>query len=71
MDKTEAFKIVFEELKKCNVFCGIYDAKNGNESFMHGISMVMESIAYGIDAETGDNFSDLFTSNLIASEERK
>lgn len=70
MDKTEAFKIVFEELKKCELFCGRYDAKNGNDSYMHGVSSVMESIAYRIDENVGDKFSDDFISNMILSEER-
>ena len=70
MNKTEAFKIVFEELKKCNLFCGVYDARNGSDSYMHGVSAVMESIAYRIDENVGDKFSDDFISNMILSEER-
>ncbi len=70
MNKTEAFKIVFKELKNCDLFCGSYDAKNGIDSYMHGVSSVMESIAYRIDENVGDKFSDEFISNMILSEER-
>lgn len=69
MDKQEAFKIVFEELKKCPLFTGKYDTKNGNPIFMHGIAAVMESIAYQIDEETGDIFSDMFIKNMIEEED--
>ena len=64
MNKQEAFKIVFEELKKCSLFTGKYDTKNGNEHFMYGIATVMESIAYQINEETGDTFSDTFIKNM-------
>ena len=71
MKRKEAFEIVFEELTKCNLFRGTYDAQNGNEHFMHGVGCVMESIAYGISDIVGDNFSDSFTANLIASEKNQ
>lgn len=68
MDKKEAYKIVFEDLKQSNLFTGHYDAKNGNEHYMYGISVVMEFIAYGIDDSTGRDFADKFMENMIASE---
>jgi hypothetical protein len=37
---------------------------------MHGISTVMEWIAYRVSDADGDTFSDLFIKNLIASEEK-
>ena len=46
MNKQEAFKIVYDEMIKNQLFCGVYDAKNGNVHFMYGISTVMEQIAY-------------------------
>lgn len=64
MDKQKAFKIVFEELKKCPLFTGKYDTKNGNPIFMYGVATVMEFIAYQINEETGDTFSDLFIKNM-------
>ena len=70
MDKKEAYKIVFEDLKQSNLFNGHYDAKNGNANFMYGISTVMEFIAYGIDDSTGRSFADEFTDNMIDSEEK-
>lgn len=71
MDKTEAFKIVFDELQKMNMFKGIYDARNGNTYFMYGIATVMEFVAYSIDDATGDNFSETFYRNMDESEREK
>lgn len=67
--KKEMFLYVLTELKKCELFTGKYDAKNGNEHFMNGVACVMESIAYHAGEDIGDKFSDEFTRNLIASED--
>ena len=45
MNEKEAFRIVLNKLKECNLFCGFYDAKNGKKDFMDGIYTVMEVIA--------------------------
>ena len=65
MDKTSAFKIVLDELKKCPLFCGEFDAKHGKISFMFGIECVMEYIAS--EAED-DKFIETFDVNMIKSE---
>lgn len=72
LEKAEAFKIVLEELKKCSLFCGEYDAKNGNEHFMYGIQTVMESIAARADDTDAmlNNFTDEFLHNMIVSEKK-
>ena len=70
MDKSEAYKIVFDDLIQCNLFKGIHDAKNGNVFFMYGIATVMEYIAYGVSEECLEKFHKEFTQNLIASEEK-
>ena len=65
-----AYKIVYKDLiKNEGLFVGKYDAKHGGESFMYGVSFVMESIAYGISKDVGDEYFDLFLNNLIASED--
>lgn len=63
-------KNIFEELKKCNLFVGKYDAKNGNKDFMYGVASVMECLAYMIDDECGYNFSHEFYENMLTSEEK-
>ena len=68
MLKKLAYKIVLNDLLKCNMFIGIYDAKHGNPSFMDGIGTVMESIAYSVGNKTGGSFSELFTKNMVNSE---
>ena len=67
MDK-EQWKQVFNELKKCPLFCGHYDAIHGNKEYMYGIATVMEWIAY--EAEEKD-FMDAFWDNMFKSEEVK
>ena len=41
MEKAEIYKTVLKDLAECPMFLGIYDAKNGSEQFMYGISTVM------------------------------
>lgn len=65
----EAYRIVLNDIlnKSPGMFVGNYNAKNGNDNFMHGIGTVMEYIAYSVDDRTGEDFSELFTKNLIKS----
>lgn len=69
MSKKEAFEIVLNEMKDISLFMGKYDATHGSDKYMHGISTVMEYIAYNISDEVGDEFSNTFLNNMIASEE--
>ena len=66
MNKKEAYKIVFDDLTKYNLYNGICDAENGNKHFMYGIGCVMETISFNAGI---DNFGDIFYKNLIKSEE--
>lgn len=61
---------IFKNLCKCGMFVGKYDATNGNENFMFGISTVMETLAYLISDKVGETFSKAFTNNMIASEDK-
>lgn len=68
MDTKEAFKIVLDNLSECNMFIGKFDARTKySQHFMYGVQTVMENIAYNIDEETGDKFSDMMTRNIVAS----
>ena len=59
--------IVLEKLKEFDLFCGKYDARNGNDHYMYGISTVMEVIAnYAGDEE----FGKMFMKNMIDSKEK-
>ena len=73
MNRKKAYEIVFDDLKKIPLFCGRYDGKrHGSEEsrkYMHGISSVMEYIAYEISEEEGDNYCDLFLANMRKSED--
>jgi hypothetical protein len=65
----DAYRIVLNDMMNsgCGILVGEYDAKNGSEQYMYGVSTVMEWIAYKVNEETGNDFSDLFTKNLIKS----
>ena len=68
----DAYRIVLNDMLNsgCGLFVGEYDARNGDEKFMHGISTVMEWIAYKVSDADGDEFNDLFIKNLIKSEQK-
>ena len=68
----EAYRIVLNDILNngCEMFIGKYDAKNGSAQFMYGILTVMEHIAYSICDEQGDDFSNLFTKNMVDSEKK-
>lgn len=70
MEKGMAFGIVLQELLKCDLFCGKYDAKHGKEDFMYGVGCVIEAIASRTNDEIFDAVSEMFTHNLIVSEEK-
>jgi hypothetical protein len=70
MTREEMIKDLIEKMSECGLFIGKYDARNGNENFMHGIGTVMEYLAYEVSEEYGDNFSDMFTKNIIDSENK-
>lgn len=65
-----AYRMVFNDIMNSgvNLFKGIYDAKNGDVTFMYGIEAVMEYLAYKVSEADYNNFSELFTQNIIDSE---
>lgn len=68
----DAYRIVLNDMMNsgCGLLVGKYDAKNGDEKFMHGIDVVMEWIAYRVSEKQGDEFSAMFLDNMIESEEK-
>ena len=69
MNKQEAFKIVLEDLTKCGcgLFVGEFDATNGSEQFMYGISTVMEHLAYKAGKKEYEEFQKTFFENFEKS----
>ena len=69
---TKAYEMVYNDIinSGCGLMVGKYDAKNGKDLFIYGISTVMEWIAHRVSDEVGCEFSDLFTQNMIESEQR-
>lgn len=68
IQERETIKKLVEDMKNCGLFIGRYDATNGSPVFMHGVSMVMEYLAYLVSDSYGEKFSDEFLNNLIKSE---
>ena len=68
----DAYRMVYNDMLNggCEMLVGKYDATNGNEQYMFGVGMVMEWIAYRSSEEDYENFTDLFTRNMIESEEK-
>ena len=68
----DAYRIVFNDMMNsgCGLLIGKYDAKNGNEKYMFGVDTVMEWIAYKVSEAQGDNFSELFTKNMVESQKK-
>ena len=69
MNKEEIRQLVLK-MMECPMFRGEYDAKNGSESFMYGISTVMEYLASCVDDTFCQNVSDGFTRNMVKSQEK-
>lgn len=67
-EKEQMWKEVYKELMDCKLFSGTYDARNGNERFMHGIATVMEYIAE--KAGCRQEFEIEFDRNYIASKKK-
>ena len=67
-----AYRIVFNDMMNsgCGLLVGKYDAKNGNEKYMFGVDTVMEWIAYKVSEAQGDDFSELFTKNMVESQKK-
>lgn len=68
----DAYRIVLNDMmnSECGLLVGKYDAKNGDEKFMHGIDVVMEWIAYRASEKQGEEFSAMFFDNMIESQEK-
>lgn len=69
MNKEEIRQLV-SKMMECPMFRGEYDAKHGNESFMNGIATVMESLAMLVDDTFYQEVSDVFTHNMVKSQEK-
>lgn len=68
----EAYRMTFNDMlnKNSGMLFGNYDANDVSDDFMNGVGAVMAYIAYHVSDEDGDNFINLFTKNLIASEQK-
>lgn len=63
-------KAIIEKLQEKKFFTGIYDAKNGNDSFMYGMLTVLEAVAKLQSEEYANEVQAKFLKNMSDSEER-
>ena len=60
-------KKIVENMRKCGLFAGKFDAKNGNVNFMYGIETVMEYLTSLISEEYCDEYQKEFINNFERS----
>ena len=70
INKSDAYKIVYNDLINCSLFAGKYDAINGSQSFMHGIETIMGYIAEEVSPAEHKRFDELFSENMTLSLEK-
>lgn len=66
-NEREILKKIVEEMRKCDLFAGKFDAKNGNVNFMYGIETVMEYLTGLISEEYHDELEKEFLTNFERS----
>jgi hypothetical protein len=69
-DEKRVLEKITNQLRTCDLFNGIYDAKNGDEQFMYGIEIIMEYLAVNISDEYFVEFCDTFAKNMLKSLEK-
>lgn len=69
-EEKKVIQKVVNEMLKCDLFGGTYDAKNGSESFMYGINTVVEHLAYLVSDKYREEVCDTFIKNMIKSQEK-
>ena len=63
-------KAIIEKIQENELFTGIYDAENGNASFMYGILTALTAIANLQSEEYANEVQMEFFKNMSDSEER-
>lgn len=66
-NEREILKKIVENMRKCGLFAGKFDAKNGNVHFMYGINTVMEYLTSLISEEYQGEFDKEFMTNFEKS----
>ena len=63
-------KAIIEKLQENKLFTGIYDAENGNASFMYGILTALEAVAQLQSEEYANEVQMKCFKNMSDSEQR-
>lgn len=69
MNTQEAYRIVYNDIlnRDVGLFLGRFDARNGDDHFMHGVCTVMEFLAYSVNDAEGDAFCEIWGENFQRS----
>lgn len=69
--KKAMLKEVIDELMATSgILNGTYDARNGNEHFMYGVSTVLTALAFKISEEYADEVEETFFKNMEKSQKK-
>jgi len=63
-------EVIDELMTTCNLFNGTYDAKNGNEHFMYGVSTVLTALAFRVSEDYANEVEETFFKNMEKSQEK-
>lgn len=63
-------EVIDELMAMSDIFNGTYDAKNGNEHFMYGVSTVLTALAFKVSEEYADEVEETFFKNMEKSQEK-
>lgn len=63
-------EVIDELMAMSEIFNGTYDAKNGNEHFMYGVSTVLTALAFRVSEEYADKVEETFFENMEKSQKK-
>ena len=69
-EKQTLEKVIKYSMEHNGLFRGDYDAKNGNEDFMHGICTLLGYFSSLVNDNFCEKVEETFVKNMIKSEER-
>lgn len=69
-EKQTLEKVIKYSMENVKLFRGEYDAKNGKESFMHGICVLLEYLSGLVDDDFYNKVEKTFTRNMVKSKEK-
>lgn len=69
-EKQTIKKVIEYAMEQNGLFAGNYDAVNGKEEFMYGISTLLEYLAFAVDENFGNDVENTFVKNMVKSKQK-